>query len=111
MKRGTRRNSSPPAASEVVTAIAPRKRSNDNSNDTLAPGAGSDAVDGQDGNDTLLIRDGAADLARGGAGTDSATVDHIDAVAADVENVDRAKSGAHALSIGKTARVTLKNGK
>lgn len=80
-------------------------------NDTLAPGAGSDAVDGQDGNDTLLIRDGAADLARGGAGTDSATVDHIDAVAADVENVDRAKSGARALSIGKTARVTLKNGK
>ena len=80
-------------------------------NDTLAPGAGSDAVDGQDGNDTLLIRDGAADLARGGAGTDSATVDHIDAVAADVENVDRAKSGARALSIGKTAKVTLKNGK
>ena len=80
-------------------------------NDTLAPGAGSDAVDGQDGNDTLLIRDGAADLARGGAGTDSATVDHIDAVAADVENVDRAKSGARALSIAKTAKVTLKNGK
>jgi Ca2+-binding RTX toxin-like protein len=75
-------------------------------NDILAPGAGSDAVDGQDGDDTLSIRDGAADLARGGAGTDSATVDAIDAVAADVEKVDRAKTGANALTLRKNAKVT-----
>jgi Ca2+-binding RTX toxin-like protein len=74
--------------------------------DTLDPGAGSDAVDGQDGNDTLLIRDGAGDLARGGAGTDSATVDAIDAVGADVEKVNRAKSGANALALRKNAKVT-----
>jgi Ca2+-binding RTX toxin-like protein len=78
--------------------------------DVLNPGAGSDSVDGQEGNDTLAIRDGAPDLARGGAGTDSATADSIDAVAADVENVDRAKSGANALAIGKNAKVKLKNG-
>ena len=75
-------------------------------NDTLAPGAGSDAVDGQDGDDTLLIRDGAADLARGGAGTDTATVDAIDAVGADVEKVDRAKSGVNALALRQSAKVT-----
>jgi len=75
-------------------------------NDTLAPGAGSDAVDGQDGDDTLLIRDGAADLARGGAGTDTATVDAIDAVGADVEKVDRAKSGVNALALRHNAKVT-----
>jgi Ca2+-binding RTX toxin-like protein len=75
-------------------------------NDTLAPGAGSDLVDGQDGDDTLSIRDGAADLARGGAGTDSATADAIDAVAADVEKVDRAKTGANALTLRKNAKVT-----
>ena len=53
-----------------------------------------------------LIRDGAADLARGGAGTDSATVDFVDAVGADVEKVDRAKSGANALTLRKNAKVT-----
>ena len=56
-------------------------------NDILDPGAGADAVDGQDGNDTLMIRDGAGDLARGGAGTDSAIADLVDALA-DVENAD-----------------------
>jgi Ca2+-binding RTX toxin-like protein len=75
-------------------------------NDTLDPGAGSDLVDGQDGDDTLSIRDGAADLARGGAGTDSATVDVVDAVGDDVEKVDRAKSGANALTLRKNAKVT-----
>jgi Ca2+-binding RTX toxin-like protein len=74
-------------------------------NDTLDPGAGSDVADGQDGDDTLAIRDGAADLARGGAGTDSATVDFVDAVGADVEKVDRAKSGANALTLRKNAKV------
>ena len=75
-------------------------------NDTLDTGAGSDVADGQDGDDTLAIRDGAADLARGGAGTDTATADFVDAVGADVEKVDRAKSGANALTLRKNAKVT-----
>jgi Ca2+-binding RTX toxin-like protein len=56
-------------------------------NDTLEPGAGADAVDGQAGDDLLKVRDGAGDLARGGAGTDSAIADAAD-VLADVENAD-----------------------
>jgi Ca2+-binding RTX toxin-like protein len=56
--------------------------------DTLDPGPGiGDMVDGQDGNDNLKVRDTAADLARGGTGTDSATADFED-VLVDVENKD-----------------------
>lgn len=73
--------------------------------DTLDPGTGSDTADGQDGNDTLKLRDGVGDLAVGGTGTDSATVDSLDAVAADVEDVDRSKSGAKALKIYKKAKL------
>jgi Ca2+-binding RTX toxin-like protein len=58
-------------------------------NDTLQGGAGSDTLDGGDGDDALALRDGATDFGRGGPGTDSAVVDAADAVAADVENVDR----------------------
>ena len=55
--------------------------------DTLEPGAGFDAVDGQDGNDRLLVRDNTGDLARGGAGTDSAVADTAD-VLAEIESAD-----------------------
>ena len=56
--------------------------------DTLDPGAGAgDAVDGQDGNDVLNVRDNAADLARGGAGSDRAQADVAD-VLVDVETKD-----------------------
>ena len=56
--------------------------------DWLDPGPGiGDAVDGQDGNDTLKVRDSAADLARGGAGTDNATAD-LEDILVDVENKD-----------------------
>jgi Ca2+-binding RTX toxin-like protein len=78
-------------------------------NDTLDTGAGADAADGQDGNDTLITRDGAPDLARGGAGTDSAKVDAVDAVDG-VETLDRGKAGANALAFGKTRSLLLKNG-
>jgi Ca2+-binding RTX toxin-like protein len=74
-------------------------------NDVLEPGTGSDTANGQDGDDTLKLRDGIGDLAVGGTGTDSATVDSLDAVAADVENVDRSKSGAKALLIDSKAKV------
>jgi Ca2+-binding RTX toxin-like protein len=73
--------------------------------DALTTGAGADVADGQDGNDTLAIRDGAEDLARGGAGTDTATADAIDAVA-DVEDVDR-----RGLALNRRSRVTKKNGR
>jgi Ca2+-binding RTX toxin-like protein len=57
-------------------------------NDTLDGGAGlGDVVDGQEGDDVLTVRDGAADLARGGIGTDTATADFTD-VLVDVENRD-----------------------
>jgi Ca2+-binding RTX toxin-like protein len=57
-------------------------------NDALDGGAGlGDVVDGQEGDDALSVRDGAADLARGGIGTDTATADFAD-VLVDVENRD-----------------------
>jgi Ca2+-binding RTX toxin-like protein len=78
-------------------------------NDTLDGKAGADAVDGQDGSDTLAARDGAADLVRGGAGPDKATVDAVDAVDG-VETLDRGKTGANALAFRKNAKLLLKNG-
>jgi Ca2+-binding RTX toxin-like protein len=59
--------------------------------DRLEPGAGNDVADGGAGNDALAIRDGASDLARGGAGFDTAIADalSVDAVAVDVEAIDR----------------------
>ena len=78
-------------------------------NDTLDGAAGADAVDGQDGNDTLTARDGAADLVRGGTGTDSAKVDAVDAVDG-VETLDRGKTGANALVFRKNPKLLLKNG-
>ena len=58
-------------------------------NDALTGGAGLDLLDGQDGNDALNVRDGSFDLARGGAGTDSAKTDKIGVDALDsIENVD-----------------------
>jgi len=82
-------------------------------NDTLRGGAGNDVLDGGDGNDTIEMRDGLADFAKGGAGTDSAVADAatIDAVAADVESVDRpaatpAPLPAGAAKLPKSAKVT-----
>ena len=73
--------------------------------DTLDPGAGvGDAVDGQDGNDTLNVRDNAADLARGGAGTDSATADRED-ILVDVESQDVTAAPASPDTQGTAARV------
>jgi Ca2+-binding RTX toxin-like protein len=79
-------------------------------NDVLDTGAGSDVADGGDGDDTLTTRDGAADLARGGIGTDTAKVDAVDAVDG-VESVDRSKTGAAALTIAKNGTIRLKKGK
>jgi Ca2+-binding RTX toxin-like protein len=81
--------------------------------DVLDTGAGNDVADGGDGNDRLTIRDGAGDLARGGAGADWASADAItvDAVAPDVETVERPAvvtppaPAAGAPTVAKTARV------
>ena len=76
--------------------------------DTLDPGPGiGDAVDGQDGNDNLKVRDSAADLARGGAGTDSATADFEDMLV-DVENKDVTAGPAAPDTKGTAARVRTK---
>ncbi|MDP9135414.1 MAG: hypothetical protein M3N56_11385, partial [Actinomycetota bacterium] len=74
-------------------------------NDTLDPGAGAgDVVDGQDGNDILNVRDNAADLARGGAGMDTAQADIAD-VLVDVETKDVPAGPAAADTKGTAARV------
>ncbi len=75
-------------------------------NDTIQGGSASDSIDGGDGNDTISVRENVADFVRGGVGADTATVDAVDAVAADVETVDRPKPGA-----GQAAKTgTVKKG-
>jgi Ca2+-binding RTX toxin-like protein len=78
--------------------------------DWLDPGPGAgDVVDGQDGNDTLKVRDAAADLARGGAGTDNATADAEDILTgverADVTPIAAPPAGPAADTRGTAARV------
>ncbi len=72
-------------------------------NDTIQGGSASDSIDGGDGNDAIQVRENVADFVRGGPGADSATVDAVDAVAADVETVDRPqpplKAGAPKLTL------------
>jgi Ca2+-binding RTX toxin-like protein len=71
-------------------------------NDTIQGGSASDSIDGGDGNDVISLRENVADFVRGGPGADSATVDAVDAVAADVETVDRPqalKPGAPKLTL------------
>jgi Ca2+-binding RTX toxin-like protein len=48
--------------------------------DTIDPGAGSDRVFGDGGNDVVLVKDGADDLVDGGSGTDTATIDKVDSL-------------------------------
>jgi Ca2+-binding RTX toxin-like protein len=56
-------------------------------NDTLTGGAGPDLLDGQLGDDSILARDNVGDVARGGAGTDSAQADLADSLDG-IENAD-----------------------
>jgi hypothetical protein len=80
-------------------------------NDVIQGGAASDSIDGGDGNDLVQVRENVADFVRGGPGADTATVDALDAVAADVESVDRptaqppaAKPGAPKLALGANVK-------
>src|SRR4051794_14091623 len=78
--------------------------------DRLDPGPGAgDVVDGQDGNDTLKVRDSAADLARGGAGTDNATADLEDVlVGVEAKDVPTTTIPPAADTTATAARVTTK---
>jgi Ca2+-binding RTX toxin-like protein len=86
--------------------------------DTITPGGGLDVVSGDDGDDHVNIRDGASDVARGGAGTDSVVADGPNLDVLDgFESVDRrnvaapprAGRGAHRLIIGR-ATVKVRKG-
>jgi Ca2+-binding RTX toxin-like protein len=83
--------------------------------DALSGGAGLDVLDGQDGDDALNVRDGSFDLARGGAGTDSAQTDQIGVDALDsIENVDALPGNATKATavtvVTKRVRLTRRNG-
>jgi hypothetical protein len=58
-------------------------------NDTIDGGPGPDLLDGGGGDDTLQARDGAVDQVSCGTGTDTTVVDANDSVASDCENVQR----------------------
>ena len=63
-------------------------------NDTLRGGSGHDAIFGDDGDDLIYADDGVADSIDGGAGSDSAFVDHIDTVH-NVEHIHHHHHGDH----------------
>jgi Ca2+-binding RTX toxin-like protein len=60
-----------------------------NGDDTLTGTGGNHGFDGGPGNDTISIRDGDADSAFCGAGTDTVFADLVDFVLDDCENVER----------------------
>jgi Ca2+-binding RTX toxin-like protein len=49
-------------------------------NDHISGGHGADALFGEDGNDVIRAADGVGDTVDGGAGSDTAYTDHVDAV-------------------------------
>ena len=59
---------------------APMQISGGHGNDVLRAGSGHDLISGNDGDDLIYADDGVADNVDGGAGTDSAFVDHHDTV-------------------------------
>ena len=81
--------------------------------DSLDGAGGNDRLDGGDGNDTIATRDGKADFVVGGAGSDRALVEALDAVAGDVESVETVGGQpgpsqppvAGAAQLAKTAKV------
>jgi Ca2+-binding RTX toxin-like protein len=70
---------------------------------TTSPGVSIPVVaDGGAGNDLFSVRDNAPTFVFGGSGTDTATVDAADSVAADVEAVDRpAVQASHSAGVAK----------
>jgi len=80
-------------------------------NDTITPGGGIDVVSADDGDDQVNIRDRTADLARGGAGTDSVVADvgQLD-VLDGFEAVDRTPNATPPPIANRTQPVTIRGG-
>jgi len=80
-------------------------------NDTINPGGGIDVVSGDDGDDEVNVRDRTPDLARGGAGNDSAVADvgQLD-ILDGFEAVDRTPNATPPPVNTATRPVTIKGG-
>ena len=86
-------------------------------NDTIYGGHGRDSLTGGPGTDTIFARDGERDMVACGHGGDTATVDALDQVAADCEQVARAAAteppngsgGSGNGNSGRTIRGTPRN--
>jgi|SRR5687768_9150207 len=74
------------ALDTAATVRAPMTIRGGAGNDTLVAGSGHDMVFGDDGDDFINSADGTVDVVDGGAGHDSALVDHVDHVSG-VEHV------------------------
>jgi Ca2+-binding RTX toxin-like protein len=74
---------------------------------TISPGVNIPVVaDGGAGNDLFNVRQNAADFVFGGAGADKAVADAVDAIARDVESVDRSAAAAAGIAkVASTAKV------
>ena len=70
-------------------------------NDTIYGGHGRDSLTGGPGTDTIFARDGERDMVACGHGGDTATVDALDQVAADCEQVARAAAAEPPNAIGR----------
>jgi Ca2+-binding RTX toxin-like protein len=60
-------------------------------NDVLVAGSGHDMISGDEGDDQITSNDGVVDMVDGGAGNDTALVDHVD----HVTNVEHVHHGGH----------------
>jgi len=78
--------------------------------DTLSGGGGPDVIEGEVGDDTIQVRDGVADVVRGGSGNDSAVVDDKDGLDG-VENVDAPAVVVPPVADVKALAATLTTGK
>jgi Ca2+-binding RTX toxin-like protein len=80
-------------------------------NDTINPGGGIDVVSGDDGDDHVNVRDRTADLARGGAGTDTVVADvgQLD-ILDGFEAIDRTPNATPPPVANGTQPVTIRGG-
>jgi Ca2+-binding RTX toxin-like protein len=81
-------------------------------NDTINPGGGLDVVSGDEGDDQVNVRDRTADIARGGAGNDSAVADNGQTDILDgFEAVDRTPNATPPPALDRpTPPVTIRGG-
>jgi Ca2+-binding RTX toxin-like protein len=80
-------------------------------NDTITPGGGLDVVSADEGDDQVNVRDNTADVARGGAGNDSAVADNGQLDILDgFETVDRTPNATPPPVDTSTRPVTIRGG-